>query len=179
VGSVPFSKCWTGQGYSEGWIPATPPPPCSPAWPSCLADPCRGLGSPWGWGGEVRERGKQEGSIPLLPAWRTIELGSRRRNVLLLPCHLATTGTQASTSWPLALHACWQAASAGRGGREGQREMVPGPTWMAGFWQACWAFSPSSLPLFVPSVWPWCISGPAVPLGALPSAQASLRRGNS
>lgn len=37
--------------------------------------------------------------------------------------------------------------------REGVKQLVPNPTWMAGFWQAFWAFPPSNLP---PSLLHFC-----------------------
>lgn len=40
------------------------------------------------------------------------------------------------------------------------KQLVPNPTWIAGFWQACCAFPPSNLPLSFLSFCPWCGSLP-------------------
>lgn len=128
-------------------------PPCStPCAPHSIAalqtPPGTGAGiAPQGQSGEVRESGVWEENFPLLPAWRT---GSQEEESVSPSLSLGHHGDTSqhllapSSLGLLAGSGCWER-------EEGGRKLVPNPTWMAGFWQACWAFSPSNFPLFPPS----------------------------
>lgn len=106
----------------------------------------------------------REESIPLLSAWRTMERRAGRRKAFLLPCPLVTTGPQANSSWPPALPACWQALGE-EGGREEGREAAGAQPYLDGrFLAALLGFFSLQSPPFPPSLCPWCVSLPAVPL---------------
>lgn len=104
----------TSQGYSEG----------GPSYPTQTQLPCRALQGTshlgMGWGGKEKG-GCGRRASPCSLSGQLLSEGVGWRKVFLLPCLLVTTGKQASNSWPLALLACWQAASTGKR-KEGERE---------------------------------------------------------
>lgn len=118
VGTVPFSMCCTSHGYSEG-RPSypTPGPPHNTA---ALHAPVGDI-TPWDGVGRQEKGGCGRRASPCSLSGQLLSEGGGWRKMFLLPCLLVTTGKQASNSWPLALLACWQAASTGKR-REGESE---------------------------------------------------------
>lgn len=119
------------------------------------------LGMEWG--------GKEKGGCgrrasPCSLSGQLLSEGVGWRKVFLLPCLLVTTGKQASNSWPLALLACWQAASTGKrreGESEGGSEAAGCPT-LPG-----WQVSGRPIGLFLLPVSPFLFF-PSAPGGSLP-----------
>lgn len=148
----------TRQGNS---YPSPDPPttqlPCTPLWGTLH------LGLRWG-GKEKRGPGRRASPCSLSGQLLSERVGWTK--VFLLPYPLVITGKQASNSWPLALLACWQAASAGKrreGEREGGSEAAGAQPYLDGrFLAGLLGFSSFQPPPFFSffSFCPWCGSLP-------------------